>query len=415
MKQRRGKGIEDANSRDNHQTNFDDQLFWTRWIHNDVLVDRIIELPDNAIDCILNRLSLRNIIKTSVLSKNWRLCWTRSSKLEFDSEFYWNIVSDNATSSSLKSKSLDVSQWLTKVTEKGVKEFTLLAYESGCIKISSELFKCSRLERVTLRNCEVICSDNLGNFGNVVYLYLEDVTISDESLELLISKFPLLETLDISFIKHGRGRPFLWTWEHLIIGRPRKLVVPSPPTGSDIDHMRLLALGYKDSWKVEVPLICFNIAEWHYPSRVLRQLGWRQPEQTLPPQSHRDMHMSKRRTSEPIDAEMQAYMSLWDNCAERLVMGESDTDGSYLNAYYTWYYNVTRKRIQPPVDTPEPYRPFGFQLNLLANSNEEVDLPEDNYDVGGPSQVTQVESQRTLTRRVGSRARNALDRCTPGS
>ncbi|KAL9670711.1 hypothetical protein QQ045_008269 [Rhodiola kirilowii] len=37
----------------------------------------------------------------------------------------------------------------------------------------------------------------------------------------------------------------LWAWEHLIIGRPRKLAVPSPPTGSDIDHMRLPALGYK--------------------------------------------------------------------------------------------------------------------------------------------------------------------------
>ncbi|KAL9686845.1 hypothetical protein QQ045_031238 [Rhodiola kirilowii] len=40
----------------------------------------------------------------------------------------------------------------------------------------------------------------------------------------------------------------LWAWEYLITGRPRKLAVPAPPPSSDIDPMRLLALGYK--WNV---------------------------------------------------------------------------------------------------------------------------------------------------------------------
>ncbi|KAL9672038.1 hypothetical protein QQ045_028286 [Rhodiola kirilowii] len=34
----------------------------------------------------------------------------------------------------------------------------------------------------------------------------------------------------------------LWVWEHMISGRPRKLVVPAPPSGSDIDPTRLPAL-----------------------------------------------------------------------------------------------------------------------------------------------------------------------------
>ncbi|KAL9682759.1 hypothetical protein QQ045_014567 [Rhodiola kirilowii] len=211
----------------------------------------------------------------------------------------------------------------------------------------------------------------------------------------------------------------LWAWEHLIIGRPRKLDVPSPPTSSDVDPMWLPALGYKwsvpkswmqtshyvlmlyrdlldrqesndviwtpyndevlathnpmcvagrESWRVKVPLICFNIAEWHYPSRALRHFGWIQPEPPLPPQTHKDMHMSKRRTSELTHEQMQVYMTLWDNRADNVVTGEPDTDGTYLDAYYTWYYNVTRKRIQPPVDTPKPYHPSGFQINLLVTS-----------------------------------------------
>ncbi|KAL9663722.1 hypothetical protein QQ045_019113 [Rhodiola kirilowii] len=48
--------------------------------------------------------------------------------------------------------------------------------------------------------------------------------------------------------RYARAYILLWDWEHLIIGRSRKLVVPSPPTGSDIDPMRLPALGYK--WSV---------------------------------------------------------------------------------------------------------------------------------------------------------------------
>ncbi|KAL9674567.1 hypothetical protein QQ045_030839 [Rhodiola kirilowii] len=40
----------------------------------------------------------------------------------------------------------------------------------------------------------------------------------------------------------------LWAWEHLITGRPRRLVVPAPPPGSDVDPMRLPSLGY--TWNV---------------------------------------------------------------------------------------------------------------------------------------------------------------------
>ncbi|KAL9686602.1 hypothetical protein QQ045_030995 [Rhodiola kirilowii] len=189
----------------------------------------------------------------------------------------------------------------------------------------------------------------------------------DEMLDHNNHHVPTIERIINENIEKA-GCNELWAWEHLIIGCLRRLAVPSPPTSSDVDPMRLPALGY--NWRAEVPLICFNIAEWHYPSRVVCQFGWRQPGPPLPPQTHRDMHMSKRRTSEHIDAEMQVYMTLWDNRGERLVTGDPDTDGSYLDAYYTWYYSVTRKRIQPLVDTLDPYRPSGFQINLLTPMKE---------------------------------------------
>ncbi|KAL9677782.1 hypothetical protein QQ045_015618 [Rhodiola kirilowii] len=122
-------------------------------------------------------------------------------------------------------------------------------------------------------------------------------------------------------------------------------VIWTPYRDEILGMLNPMCVAVRDSWRAEVPLICFNITEWHYHSLALCQFGWRQPEPALPPQSHRDMHMSKRRTSEPIDEEMQVHMNLWDNHEESVIAGEPNTDGLYLDAYYTWYYIVTRKRI----------------------------------------------------------------------
>ncbi|KAL9689959.1 hypothetical protein QQ045_010352 [Rhodiola kirilowii] len=91
-----------------------------------------------------------------------------------------------------------------------------------------------------------------------------------------------------------------------------------------------LCISDRDSWRAEVPLICFHVAEMHYPS-----------------------------TNQPVDEELQGYIDIWSDRAQRIVIGEPDIGVSYLDAYYSWYLSVTRKRIQPPVDTPEPYRPSG--------------------------------------------------------
>ncbi|KAL9667270.1 hypothetical protein QQ045_001621 [Rhodiola kirilowii] len=211
----------------------------------------------------------------------------------------------------------------------------------------------------------------------------------------------------------------LWAWEHLTLGRSRKLVVPALPPNADVDLMRRLALGYKwnvpksylhtshqvlmlfrdlldlqkandviwtpyadeilgdlnplcvagrDSWTAEVPLICFHIAEWHYPSRVLRQFGWRQPLPPSPPESHKKIHMHIQRTNQLVDEEMQGYIDIWNDCAQRIVIGDPAIDVSYLDAYYSRYLSVARKRIQPLVDTPEPNRPSGPYHYVMVGS-----------------------------------------------
>ncbi|CAM8935015.1 unnamed protein product [Rhodiola kirilowii] len=188
-----------------------------------------------------------------------------------------------------------------------------------------------------------------------------------------------------------------------------------------------------------------NVNENYELRRRRRKFGWRQPEPALPPASHKEMHMHIRRTAHLVDDVMQGYIDLWDNRAANIVTGEPDADGSYLDPYYSRYNTVTRKRIQPPLYTPETYRPSGHEHYLLVASlvrtckmsaimffkttdkevkrqlhdmfhatradllkigegraldvdNEDLDLPHDTFDVG-PSQVTQAESQRGPLRR----------------
>ncbi|KAL9681971.1 hypothetical protein QQ045_013763 [Rhodiola kirilowii] len=225
-------------------------------------------------------------------------------------------------------------------------------------------------------------------------------------------------------------------------------VVWTPYTDEFLATLNPICVASRDSWRTEVPLICFHIAEWHYPSRVLRQFGWRQPEPALPPGSHKEMPIHIRRTTHLVDDVMQGNINLWDNHTATIVTGEPDIDGSYLDPYHSWYNTVTRKRIQPPLDTPEPYHPSGHehyvlvaslvrtcktsaslflkttdkevkrhlhdmfhathadllkigegraldvdvaQIHLLSDSDEDIDLPHNTFDVG-PSQVTQAES-----------------------
>ncbi|XP_019242344.1 PREDICTED: F-box/FBD/LRR-repeat protein At1g13570-like, partial [Nicotiana attenuata] len=50
-------------------------------------------LPENVIDDILSRLSLRDAVRTSMLSKNWRYKWCRLTQLKLD-QTLWETTND---------------------------------------------------------------------------------------------------------------------------------------------------------------------------------------------------------------------------------------------------------------------------------------------------------------------------------
>ncbi|KAL9680978.1 hypothetical protein QQ045_012759 [Rhodiola kirilowii] len=76
----------------------------------------------------------------------------------------------------------------------------------------------------------------------------------------------------------------------------------------------------RQSWRAVVPLICFNVIEWHHPGRVMRQYGCRQ-------------------------------IPMWYNRVQNLVDGEaSDFCDSASLEYYGRYSMITRRLIQRMIE-----------------------------------------------------------------
>ncbi|KAL9672701.1 hypothetical protein QQ045_028953 [Rhodiola kirilowii] len=146
--------------------------------------------------------------------------------------------------------------------------------------------------------------------------------------------------------------------EHLIISRPRKLVIPAPPSGSDVDLMRLPALGYK--WNVPKPWMKTS----HHVLMLYRDLLDRQ--------------------------EANDTMLLVRTCKVSSGVFLKTTDMDLKRALHDMFYATRADLVRIGEGLALDVDPK--QISLHDDSDEGVDLHEDNYEVGGPSQVTQAES-----------------------
>ncbi|XP_052203665.1 serine/threonine-protein phosphatase 7 long form homolog [Diospyros lotus] len=105
-------------------------------------------------------------------------------------------------------------------------------------------------------------------------------------------------------------------------------------------------------WRSEVPLICFDIIEWHFPSRVMRQFGM---VQCIPEDVNTNimLHQQNKQGRHAFDGEVphKRYIKLWDDRHKTVVKDDAGSD--YLPAhgeYMTWYRSITRCIIAPLTD-----------------------------------------------------------------
>ncbi|XP_042977367.1 F-box/FBD/LRR-repeat protein At1g13570-like [Carya illinoinensis] len=187
--------------------------------HTDV--DRISNLPWDVLDTILVSMPLKEAARTSILSSQWRSKWTGLSQFIINDACLPTYLSDKVLrwkeimkiiqqvqsnhSGSIEKFELaaychpnhsDLEQWIQFLTEKGIKELILQELANvKRFKLPSRLFSCQQLSCLELNGCIVSPPPTFRGFNCLASLHLTHVSISSDTLEVLVGSCPVLERL----------------------------------------------------------------------------------------------------------------------------------------------------------------------------------------------------------------------------
>ncbi|CAM8884305.1 unnamed protein product [Rhodiola kirilowii] len=199
------------------------------------IIDRISDLPNSIIDSILDRVTIGDAVRTSVLSSKWRHHWTRVRNLVFDQKFVRDeIVRTDSNRISyemaqgMKSHYFEavgtflwlyqgpihkfvlhvpyfcedrievcVNKWMPYLSQCGVKDITLDAHRTSFLPLDSNIFNCTELRHLALHNCKAVIPYNFRGFDKLISLHLSKFRRSCDEVNILISKCPQLENFCI--------------------------------------------------------------------------------------------------------------------------------------------------------------------------------------------------------------------------
>ncbi|XP_017975857.1 PREDICTED: F-box/FBD/LRR-repeat protein At1g13570 isoform X2 [Theobroma cacao] len=189
--------------------------------------DRISNLPWDVLNSILVHLPLRDVARTSLLSRKWRYKWTSLSQFVIDDKCFpyslpdktrwgeirriFHLVQSNHNGPIEKFKLAaycypdhsDLNEWINYLTVKGIKELILQDFSFiRRFKLPSCLFSCPRLICLELHGCILKLPPTFRGFNCLKSLQLAQVSIISETLEYLITSCPALERLTLLNIDH---------------------------------------------------------------------------------------------------------------------------------------------------------------------------------------------------------------------
>lgn len=190
--------------------------------------DRISYLPWDVLDNILVRLDLKEVVRTSILSSNWRHKWTGISQFVLHDKCIPKRISDKVArwgsimeiihqvqlchdgaiekfklAAYCRPDHSDLDQWIRFLTGKGLKELILQEFDSvKRFNLPFCLFSSPLLNRLELFGCRFKPPSAVIEFRSLTTLQLNRVCISDRMLECLVSNSPVLERLILLDIDH---------------------------------------------------------------------------------------------------------------------------------------------------------------------------------------------------------------------
>ncbi|KAM2956472.1 hypothetical protein FF2_023588 [Malus domestica] len=185
--------------------------------------DRISSLPWDVLDGILVRLPLKEVVRTSILSRRWRHKWTGISQFVIDDKCIPSRISDKVArwesimeilcqvqlhhtgpiekfklAAYCRPDHSDLDQWIHFLADKGLKEFILQEFDTiKRFNLPFCLFSCPLLNRLELFGCRIKPSSEAIGFKSVVNLHLNEVCVTGGTLECLVINSPVLERLTL--------------------------------------------------------------------------------------------------------------------------------------------------------------------------------------------------------------------------
>ncbi|KAK6266683.1 hypothetical protein QUC31_017520, partial [Theobroma cacao] len=179
-------------------------------------LDRLSYLSAEILDFILEKLPMKDAIKTSILSKEWRYNWCSVSQLTIDwdgRKGIWYLISStinqyllnhdgNIDKLSFRSRYIYSDRtyfyWIDVPSRKGVRELVFEMQYSLCtLTLPCSLFACQQLNHLQLFNCEIKLPEMFQGFKFLASLNLHPVRISQNDLERVILDCAALERLTL--------------------------------------------------------------------------------------------------------------------------------------------------------------------------------------------------------------------------
>ncbi|KAJ0445007.1 putative F-box domain, leucine-rich repeat domain superfamily, F-box-like domain superfamily [Helianthus annuus] len=183
--------------------------------------DFITNMPDNVVTNILDRLPLRDAVRTSILSRNWRLKWTMLSQIVITASFFGYLSQTSYINNRVRVidrillhvrgaitkfflsideviDDEDINHWILFLSRKGIKDLTIKNWYVTPLKLHTHLFSCLELKRLTLSNCYFNPPPTFYGFPNLLSLNLSVVFEENTELGPFFTRCPLLESLTIN-------------------------------------------------------------------------------------------------------------------------------------------------------------------------------------------------------------------------
>ncbi|OIT32293.1 PREDICTED: F-box/FBD/LRR-repeat protein At1g13570-like [Nicotiana attenuata] len=174
----------------------------------------ISNLPCNVVDGILGRLPLKDAVKTSILSKDWRYKWVTRQELDFSNEFFESFKEKQEAKAIIYQVLLlhrgpilkfelggdlkscpDIDHWILFLSKKNVQEFTLNMWSDNKYYLPSHLFTFQELRHLEVSECLFHPPPGFQGFEKLISLDFQHVTFVPATFTDFISKCPSLERL----------------------------------------------------------------------------------------------------------------------------------------------------------------------------------------------------------------------------